>query len=418
MKKNLRKFLLGLSVALFVWELTGCTTKEEPVGNSGLNEEWVRPDDLFQEGEDAFAAVYNMRSGVNLGNGFDSTSYNETQFLNGEEGWILKYTQKRPVDWEKAWGQPVTSKNLIKGIKKLGFNAVRVPVTWAEHVDFETGNVDSAWLNRVKEVVDWVIEEDMYCLLNTHHDGGTDGWVEASDRAYDAYNELYSNLYSVVGNTFKDYSDRLILCGTNEMISADNNWGNGSEEAVRVVNQWNQLFIDIIRSTGGKNATRNLMVGTYCCSSEEANLKNFVKPTDSAGEKKLIMEVHIYSPKDFVWSKETWLPNWTTEWKSSFEGGVKYEFDRVQKYAIKYDMPVIIGEWGTLSRRFPGKNEDGSKKWDSTTDEEGAKFTSFFIKESRARGFTSFYWDTQEVVDRATGNVTSPLMMNGIRENY
>jgi len=422
MKNTLRRFLCGIAAFIFIFSSSGCKPKVEPeVEVEGIPADFTvelpetpLADDTF---ESAYDAVDKMKSGVNLGNGLDSNSFSETNFLKGEEGWILKYTDKSPEAFEKAWGQPVTTKELIQGIKAQGFNAVRVPVTWAEHLDFKTGKIDEAWLTRVKEVVDWVIEEDMYCLLNTHHDGGTEGWVEASDRAYEKYKSVYSKLYLTIGNTFKDYSEKLILCGTNEMISADNNWNVGSAEAVRVVNQWNQLFVNCIRSTGGNNACRNLMIGTYCCSTEEGNLKAFVKTKDNY-DRHLIMEVHIYSPKEFVWEKASWLPNWTNKWRSSFESGVKTEFTRVKTYADKYDMPVIIGEWGTLSRRFPGKNDDGTQKWDATTDEEGAKFTSFFIKESRQRGFTSFYWDTQEVVDRKTGNVTSPLMMNGIRENY
>lgn len=367
--------------------------------------------------ESAFDAVYNMKSGVNLGNGFDSTSFNENEFLLGKEGWILQYTDKSPNAWETAWGQPATTKELIQGIKKAGFNAVRVPVTWAEHMNFETGKIDDVWMNRVQQVVDWIIEEDMYCLLNTHHDGGTDGWVEASYRAYDKYKSVYSKLYTNIANRFKHYSEKLILCGTNEMISADNKWGNGNLEDIDAVNKWNQLFVDTVRATGGNNTTRNLLVGTYVCSTEESDLKSFKKPKDIY-DNHLILEVHIYSPKGFVWSQENWIGDWGTEWKSYWESQVINEFDRVKKYADKYGMPVIIGEWGTLGRRFPGKNEDGTPKWNSTTDEEGAKFTSFFIKESRERGFTSFYWDTQEIVNRADGTITSPLMVKGICDNY
>lgn len=420
MKKTLKCFFSGVTILGICFLISGCGPKIAPSEspNEEFNKDWVPPEDLFQEGEDAFAAVYNMRSGVNLGNSFDATSFDESKFANGEAGWIPTYGSNKPEDWEKAWGQPVTTKKLIKEIKALGFNAVRVPVTWAEHMDFKTGKIDEAWLKRVQEVVDWILEEKMYCLLNTHHDGGADGWVEASEALYEKYNEVYQKLYKNIGNTFKDYSDRLILCGTNEMISADNKWSCGPEEAVNVVNKWNQLFVNTVRSTGGKNATRNLMVGTYCCSTEESDLKGFVKPYDSAGDKKLIMEVHIYSPRGFVWDKTDWISDWGTEWKSLWESQVTGEFDRVKKYADEYDMPVIIGEWGTLGRRFPGTNENGTKKWEATSDEEGANFTSFFIKESRNRGFTSFYWDSQEVVDRSSGIVTSPHMMNGIRENY
>ena len=265
--------------------------------------------------ESAFDAVYNMKSGVNLGNGFDSTSFNENEFLLGKEGWILQYTDKTPQSWEKAWGQPVTTKELIQGIKKAGFNAVRVPVTWAEHMNFETGKIDDVWMNRVQQVVDWIIEEDMYCLLNTHHDGGTEGWVEASYRAFEKYKFVYSKLYTNIAERFKDYPEKLILCGTNEMISANDNWGNGNEEAIDTVNKWNQLFVNSVRSTGGNNASRNLMVGTYVCSTEESDLINFIKPKDNY-DNHLIMEVHIYSPKGFVWSQENWIGDWGTEWKS------------------------------------------------------------------------------------------------------
>lgn len=364
------------------------------------------------EFETAFEAVDKMKSGVNLGNGFDSNSFNENDFLEGKKGWIVEYSKGTPQDFETAWGQPVTTKKLIQGIKKAGFNAIRVPVTWAEHINFDSGNIDNAWMNRVQQVVDWIIEEDMYCLLNTHHDGGTEGWVEASYRAFEKYKFVYSKLYTNIAERFKDYPEKLILCGTNEIISATNQWGNGNEEAIDTVNKWNQLFVNSVRSTGGNNASRNLLVGTYVCSTEKSDLINFIKPKDNY-DSHLIMEVHIYSPKGFVWSQENWIYDWGTEWKSYWENQIIEEFNRVKKYADDYGMPVIIGEWGTLSRRFPGKN-----KWDSTTDQEGAKFTSFFIKESRNRGFTSFYWDTQEIIDRATGNITSPKMVKGICDNY
>jgi len=403
----MKKQLIQTALAFVMFPLMAAPGDDDGTGAVVPGFEW----DDWEEFEKASQVVENMGLGWNLGNTLDANSGSCSNM------WIELWTQRKPSDYETAWGQPVTTKALIQGIKAQGFNAVRVPVTWAEHIDFNTGKIDEAWLTRVKEVVDWIIEEDMYCLLNTHHDGGTTGWVEASDRAFEKYKSVYCQLYLNIGNTFKDYSEKLILCGTNEMISADDNWSVPAAEALRVVNQWNQLFVNCIRSTGGNNACRNLMIGSYCCSTEDGVLKAFVKANDNY-DKHLIMEVHIYSPREFVWEKASWFPNWTTVWKSSFESSVTSEFNRVKTYADKNDMPVIIGEWGTLGRRFPGKNSDRTPKWDSTTDEEGAKFTSFFIKESRERGFTSFYWDTQEIIDRKTGSVTSPLMVEGICSNY
>ena len=422
----MKKYFLSIFIVTSLIIFFGCKPVEPPKKELPNSSDTSNNDMVIElpeiplgknEFETAFEAVNKMKSGVNLGNGFDSNSFNEENFLNGKEGWIVEYSKGTPQDFETAWGQPATTKELIQGIKKAGFNAIRVPVTWAEHINFDSGNIDNAWMNRVQQVVDWIIEEDMYCLLNTHHDGGTEGWVEASYRAFEKYKLVYSKLYTNIAERFKDYPEKLILCGTNEMISATNRWGNGDAEAIDTVNKWNQLFVNSVRSTGGNNASRNLMVGTYVCSTEESDLTNFIKPKDNY-DNHLIMEVHIYSPKGFVWSQENWIYDWGTEWKSYWENQIIEEFNRVKKYADDYGMPVIIGEWGTLSRRFPGKNEDGTQKWDSTTDQEGAKFTSFFIKESRNRGFTSFYWDTQEIIDRATGNITSPKMVKGICDNY
>ena len=136
-------------------------------------------------------------------------------------------------------------------------------------------------MNRVQQVVDWIIEEGMYCLLNTHHDGGTEGWVEASYRAFEKYEFVYSKWYTNIAERCKDYPEKLILCGTNEMISAKNQWGNGDAEAIDTVNKWNQLFVNSVRSTGGNNASRNLLVGTYVCSTEKSDLINFIKPKDN-----------------------------------------------------------------------------------------------------------------------------------------
>lgn len=431
MKRVLKQIVVSLLCVSFFLIISSCDSGNNSGDNSGnktpkndlLTDFSVElpaeplAKDIFEK---ASVAVTNMKSGVNLFNSLDSHSFSEEQFLKGEDGWIVLYGDiTKPSEWEKAWNQPIITQKFIKAIKAAGFNAVRVPVTWAEHIDFSTGEINEAWMNRVKEVVDWIIDEEMYCLLNTHHDGGETGWVEASDRAYNLYKSVYAKMYVNIANKFKDYSEKLILCGTNEMISADNNWGtNVSTEAYNVVNKWNQLFVNCVRSTGGKNACRNLMVGTYVCSTEGEALNAFAKPNDNY-DKHLIMEVHIYSPKGFVWEPASWIKDWSTTWNSEWEGDVKSEFDRVKTCADKHDMPVIIGEWGTLARRNPSV-DDTTKlpKWDATTDEEGAKFTSFFIKESRQRGFTGFYWDTSEIMSRETGNVTSPLMLQGICENY
>ncbi len=125
--------------------------------------------DTFETAESTVGAI---NAGWNLGNSLDSF---------GE--WIGIYTSGKPSDYETAWGNPVTNEKLITAIKNAGFNAVRVPVTWAEHID-NSGNIDKVWLDRVQEVVDYVISQDMYCVVNVHHDADADGWLEASAKCY------------------------------------------------------------------------------------------------------------------------------------------------------------------------------------------------------------------------------------------
>lgn len=356
--------------------------------------------------EDAFSAVKNMKAGVNLGNNFDCGSYSEDQT---EPGWIIKWGDGTPKAWETAWGQPVITKEVIKAIKAQGFNAIRLPVTWIEHLD-EEDNIAPEWMARVKEVVTWIMEEDLYCLVNTHHDSG---WVKCDEKHFEKYKERYTKLYKQIGNEFNEFGEKLILCGTNEMVN-DVCGGDASREALLTAAKWNQLFVNVIRSTGGNNAGRNLMVGAYCCAGNEDNLKYLGKPQDNI-ERHLILELHNYAPMDFTWSKEVWLPNWKTEWRPYMESNLIRDISLMKKYSDIHGMPVIIGEWGTLSRRFPGKNDDGTLKYEAISDEEGAKFTEFFISETYGKyGFCSFYWDTAELINRQTGEVKSPLMIEGI----
>lgn len=104
--------------------------------------------------ETAGQTVNSITAGWNLGNSLDSLDL---------------YTEGKPQNFETAWGNPVTTKKLITTVKNAGFNAIRVPVTWGQHID-DKGNIDKEWLNRVQEVVDYVISQDLYCILNVHHD--------------------------------------------------------------------------------------------------------------------------------------------------------------------------------------------------------------------------------------------------------
>lgn len=318
---------------------------------------------VFEE-EDAFTAVKNMKAGWNLGNTLDSTSYEAKLTADGnsyydnfsvedEAGWILKWGEKDASgkvtvkSFETAWGQAETTREIISYVKEAGFGAVRVPVTWAEHLD-ENDNVDPQWMSRVHQVVDYVNDEGLYCILNVHHDGGASGWVKAEKRAYDKYSSRYKKLWTQIAEEFKDYDERLLFESMNEVSSKIER----TAESYEYINKWNQLFVDTVRATGGKNKIRNLVVMPYGGSGSNTDLAKFIMPEDSV-QNHLILEVHNYDPQGFCfesapWTKETALWDYI-QGPISLRGG---GFLNVDSYAKKWNVPVIIGEYAAFSKKY------------------------------------------------------------------
>ena len=230
-----------------------------------------------------------MNVGWNLGNTLDSYGT-----------WIMPTTSVV----ETAWGNPVTTRQMIAAVRERGFNTIRIPVTWAQFTD-DNGNVDPAWMARVHEVVDWALDEGLYVILNVHHDTGEHGRIRSAGSSpirvlFDSVQSRFANLWTNIANEFKDYDNRLMFEGYNEMLDMNNSWnapttGNGAYDAV---NSFAQLFVDTVRATGGNNSTRNLIVNTYVASVDQNVLNNFVLPDDTV-EDHLICEVHAYAPYQF-----------------------------------------------------------------------------------------------------------------------
>jgi aryl-phospho-beta-D-glucosidase BglC (GH1 family) len=196
--------------------------------------------------------------------------------------------------------------------KDAGFGAIRLPVTWFNHSD-GNGKVNEAWMKRVHEVVDYVINAGLYCILNVHHDTGTDAWIVADMDNYNTNRSKFEYLWQQIATEFRDYGEHLLFEGYNEMLDADNSWSYASSKnsgsydataaasAYNAVNSYAQSFVNTVRATGGNNAMRNLIVNTYgACSGMGAwnahlqdPLKQMALPTDNA-DSHLIFEVHAY----------------------------------------------------------------------------------------------------------------------------
>ena len=312
-----------------------------------------------QEFENAKDAVKNMGVGWNLGNTLDANDATKTWTTTAQH--------------ETCWGQPVTKPELLKMMKEAGFGAIRVPVTWYQEMD-SNGKVNDAWMNRVKEVVDYVIDNGMYCILNVHHDTGADGgsfksWLKASTNSYNANKAKYEGLWKQIAEKFKDYDQKLLFEAYNEMLDEKNTWNEPIDktDGYNAINSYAKSFVTTVRNTGGNNAKRNLVVNTYSASSVANAMKQLELP-ETTGH--IIFQLHSY-------------PNWQSE------SNAKNEIDNLInniKTNLLNRAPVIIGEYSTFCE-WPTKIDyyDSNRKV-------AFYAMDYMIKKTKENGIATFYW--------------------------
>lgn len=389
MDKVVKKVIALMVVCVIGLEMSGCGIKETSQAGevNGTDREFVESSssereteaaeqreikaagqdtDLQADGHEmADSAVQNMRIGWNLGNSLDATG-----------SWIMQYTEGSVESFETAWGNPATPPTLMQKLKSSGFDSVRVPITWNYHFD-EEGNIDAKWMARVKEIVDWAMEADLYCIINIHHDTGSDGWLRASKANYDENSQVYKKLWEQIATEFRDYPDLLLFEGFNEMLDENAEWSNPNAEAVEVINWYNQLFVDTVRSTGGNNAERNLICCTYAAATTSSVLDGFRLPEDSAQDH-LIAEIHFYLPYEFITDEGV---TWTAplkEYTDYVEQQIDEVFLRLSERFAAENVPLIVGE-------FACDDKDNT--------EERIKWYTHVIEKANEINATCFIWD-------------------------
>ena len=330
-----------------------------------------------QNFETAADAVKNMGVGWNLGNTLDANGNGIHQGL----------------DSETYWGQPHTKPELMKMMKEAGFGAIRVPVTWYNHMD-SNGKVDAEWMARVKQVVDYVINNGMYCILNVHHDTGDDSknssiihWIHASMNTYNNTKDKYENLWKQIAETFKDYDQHLLFEGYNEMLDDLNSWcfasynAQGGYNATSATDSYNALnsyarsFVNAVRATGGNNQKRNLVINTYAAANGGGSWNDHLQeplsklklPSDPGGTGHLAVQVHAYPTL------------------SAGKGDILDMFKKLKTYFIDKGTPVILGEWAT-------SNVDAAVT-DYDADRSGyLSYASYVVKTAKNYNAATFYW--------------------------
>lgn len=341
--------------------------------------------------ETATEAVKNMGLGWNLGNTLDANSQKVSDVTNDA------YWGGQGLDSEYCWGQKPTTKPLFEMLKNAGFGAIRVPVTWYNHMD-KDGKVNEAWMARVHEVVDYVIESGLYCIVNVHHDTGADSdnsksWIKADMATYNNQKERYEYLWMQIAEEFKDYDGHLLFEAYNEMLDIKSSWCFASfnttnrydatiaKSAYDAINSYAQSFVNTVRATGGNNAQRNLIVNTYGACSGEGTwnthltepLQKMALPEDNV-QNHIIFEIHTYP---------TIANNTLASIKSNIDQCIK----NLKTYLVSKGAPVIIGEWGTNNVDAGEGKTDYDVRRELMLD-----FVEYFVKQMKANGMAPFYW--------------------------
>lgn len=301
---------------------------------------------------------------------------------------------------ENAWGNPNVTQQFVNSVKAAGFNAVRIPAAWDCHAS--NGIIDANWIARVKQVVDYAYNQNMYVVLNIHWDGG---WLEEHPlySYQQSVNQKQNGYWTQIANYFKNYNERLLFAGTNE-VHAD--YGTPTAEHITVQQSYNQTFVNAVRATGGNNASRTLVVQTY---NTNANfgLSYFSLPSDSASNR-LMVEIHYYDPYDFTLNANGPCLAWGAPYPQysqcswAQEAYVDDLFSRVKNKWVNAGVPVIIGEYGAFPRS--GVNEASRQYWNE-----------YVNRAAKNNGIKTFLWDTGGVINRNTGAVTDPGVLDAIK---
>lgn len=297
--------------------------------------------------------VAQIKIGWNLGNSLDAW---------GAPG----------LEAETCWGNPATTKEMIDTIAAKGFNSIRVPVTFAGHMgpapDY---TVDPEWMARVKEVVDYCIEDDLYVLLDSHHE---EEWRIPDNAHVDATVEQMNALWTQIAEEFKDYDYHLIFEGMNEprVKGGQNEWNGGTPEVRKCLDTMNQAFVDTVRATGGNNEYRLLLITSVAGSHVISTIAPLKIPEDDH----IGVAIHAYTPYAFTYEDPNANPY--DNWDGSHKGDITGVFSDLDRIFKPKGVPVLITEFGAVDKH----NEDEVINW-----------VTEYLTRAKKYGIPCYWWD-------------------------
>ncbi|OMF50055.1 cellulase family glycosylhydrolase [Paenibacillus peoriae] len=322
--------------------------------------------------------VEAMQPGWNLGNSLDAVGADET-----------------------AWGNPRITQALIQQIAAQGYKSIRIPVTWDKHIGAAPNyTVESAYMNRVEEVVRWALDANLYVMINVHHDSWT--WVSSMEPKHDEVLARYNALWTQIAQRFKDQPNKLMFESINEPRFSE---GGTTDEAKmnQMLQELNVSFHKIVRASGGKNATRPLVLPGLDTSPAQAKINELYNTITKLNDPNLIATVHYYG----FWPFSVNIAGYTTFEKDT-KNDIVQTFDNVYNTFVAKGIPVIVGEYGLLGfDKNTGVIEQGEK----------LKFFEFLTYYMKEKKITGMLWDNGQHLNRTTYKWSDPELFNVIKSS-
>lgn len=369
----------------------------------------------------------------------DTTSFedlNQSQIVEAMgPGWNLGNQLESVTDnvpEETNWGNPVITEKLIQSVKAAGFKSIRIPVSYFAKIDDDKDyTIDSKWLDRVQEVVDYCIKNDLYAVINIHGDGYNtiDGsWLLCNGKNQTEIKKKYKKVWKQIAERFKNYDEHLLFESMNEEF--DGSYSEPNKEYYQNINDYNQIFVDTVRKTGDNNTKRWLIIPGWNTNIDyTAGDYGFKLPTDQYRDKsidkeeqRIMISVHYYSPWDFCGGENGVVTQWGNEAddpsKTSTtcdETYMKNQLNLMKTTFADKGYPVFIGEYGSI----------GKTSYDSENEYYRAYFARKLCQLSRKNGCIPMYWDNGYngvhgfgLFDRTTCEVTQPVIIDAIMEGF
>lgn len=365
-------------------------------------------------GSNAVELAAKLKLGWNIGNTLEAGDFSDP--LNPKKC-------NNQQDSETCWGNPKITEDYVKFVKQSGFNAIRLPVSWNQYASVSTAEIEQAWLDRVKQVVKYCIDNDLYVLVNIHWDGG---WLEnhvSPDKQF-ANNAKQKAFWEQIATHLREFDERLMFASSNEPSVKEQGMTDVDllTQRMNVLTSYHQTFIDAVRSTGGKNAYRVLVIQGPNTDVELTHQLMNSMPTDTIANR-LMVEIHYYTPwnftgmtKDEGWGNQFyyWGKNLQSTTDTAHnptwgeEATVDEMFGLMKSQFVDKGIPVVVGEYGTQKRNNL-TGDDLALHLASR-----AYFLKYVTQQALAYELIPFYWDTGGILSRSSNTVLDQQALDGL----